>query len=72
MDNNLSLHLKTFNDKVRVMNQSQKKDLTLSAQEARNIHSDIFNLLAQLAELTKKPQDDLQVSQIVMDGGGFK
>lgn len=72
MDSNISLHLKMFNDKVRIMNQSQKKDLTLSAQEVRNIHADIFNLLAQIAELTKNPQVDEEVTQIVMDGGGFK
>lgn len=72
MDNNLTLPLKMFNDKVRVMNQTQKKDLLLSAQEARNLHAELFALLAQIAELSKKPQESPDVVQISMDGGGFK
>lgn len=73
MDNNLSLHVRMFNDKVRIMNQTHSRDLTLSAVEARNLHSDIFALLAHIAELTEKPQvTDEEVIQINMDGGGFK
>ena len=48
---NLSIHTRVFNDRVRAMNQTQSKDLVLSAGEARNLHSDIFNLLARIAEL---------------------
>jgi peptidoglycan hydrolase CwlO-like protein len=72
MDSNMSLHLKIFNDKIKLMNQSQSRDLTLSAQEARNIHADVFALLAQIAELSKKPQSNEEIVQISMDGGGFK
>lgn len=72
MDNKLSLHVKMFNDKVRVMNQSQAKQLILSAQEARNLHSDIFAILAQVTELANKPQVTDEVVEITMDGGGFK
>jgi len=61
-----------FNDKVRVMNQTQSKQLVLSTQEARNLHADIFALLAQLAELGDKPAVEPVVNQIGMDGGSFK
>ena len=67
-----SKYVKMFNDKVRVMNQTQSRDLTLTAQEARNLHNDIFALLAQISELAKKPQASDEVVQISMDGGGFK
>lgn len=70
---NISLPLKMFNDKVRAMNQTQRKDLTLSSMEARNLHNEIFVLLAQIAELSKKPESiDDTVIQVGMDGGGFK
>lgn len=72
---NISLPLKNFNDKVRAMNQTQKKDITLSAMEARNLHNEIFVLLAQIAELSKKSLStnvDENLVQIGMDGGGFK
>ena len=65
-----------FNDKVKLMNQSKSKDLTLSAQEARNLHSDLFDLLNHCATLSRavqtptKPADE--VVTVAMDGGGFK
>jgi hypothetical protein len=72
MEDKLSIHVRTFNEKVRIMNQTQKKDLILTAPEARNLHADIFALLAQLAELTEQPKNTGGVSQISMDGGGFR
>ena len=70
MEQQLSLHLKKFNDRVKVMNQTGSKQLALSAEEARNLHADIFNLLANIAELQAGPQ---QVTQAPagLDGGGF-
>jgi hypothetical protein len=66
----LSLAVKNFNDRVKVMNQTGSKQLSLSADEARNLHADIFNLLANLAELqtTREPEQPANVS---LDGGGF-
>jgi hypothetical protein len=74
MENNLTIHLKMFNDKVKLMNQSQAKQLTLTAQEARNLHADLFDLLNHCATLSQELAIK-QVEQIVnvnMDGGGFK
>lgn len=61
-----------FNDKVRVMNQTQSKQLILTAVEARNLHADIFALLAQIAELSERPEPAPMVTQFGMDGGSFK
>ena len=74
MNENLSLHLKMFNDKVKLLNQSNQKQLTLSASEARNLQSDIFELLNHCANLSKRVQDNQTDSVITvsMDGGGFK
>jgi len=70
---NISIHIKNFNDKVKVMNQTNSKEIMLNANDARNLHSEIFALLAHIAELSSKLQvktDD--VVEISMDGGGFK
>lgn len=66
-----SLTIRTFNEKVKVMNQTNGKQLVLSAQEARSLHNDIYALMANIAELaSNKVADD--VIQISVDGGGFK
>jgi hypothetical protein len=73
MSDKLSIHVRAFNEKVRIMNQTQKRDLLLTAAEARNLHADIFALLTHIAELSEQPQESpAVVSQISMDGGGFK
>ena len=61
-----------FNDRVRAMNQSNSKLLTLNAEEARNLHAEIYNLLALTAELSKSAPVVQNSLQINMDGGGFK
>lgn len=66
----LSLSIKNFNERVKVMNQTGSKQLALSADEARNLHADIFNLLANIAELQVQP-DAEQTASISLDGGGF-
>jgi hypothetical protein len=73
MENNLTMHLKMFNDKVKLMNQSQSKQLILSAQEARNLHADLFDLLNHCATISQKLQEKRQddVVSVGMDGGRF-
>jgi hypothetical protein len=56
------------------MNQTNAKDLTLSAAEARQLQADIFDLLTQIAELTviKKTAEEVAEVSIEMDGGNFR
>ena len=56
------------------MNSSQSPTLVMTAQDARNLHSDIFAILAQFAELSERQQSAPtdEIVQISMDGGGFK
>ena len=47
--------------------------LPISAQEARNLQSEIFALLVQVADMSRsKTSAEPDVVQISMDGGGFK
>ena len=73
MEHQLSLHLKKFNDRVKVMNQTNAKELNLSALEARNIHTEIFELLTKINDLTevRKQSDDNATVNVEFDGGNF-
>ena len=53
------------------MNQTNSKQLVLSAEEARSIHADIFSLLSMIAELQNRSEPE-PVNSVFMDGGGFK
>ena len=68
----LSLALKNFNDRVKQMNQSGSKQLMLSAEEARNLHADMFILLVNFAEAQATVDPVMDNVSIGMDGGGFK
>jgi hypothetical protein len=69
---NLSLAIRNFNDRVKQMNQTGSRQLNLNADEARNLHADIFQLLAIIAELQTTNTNSDQVVQVSLDGGGFK
>lgn len=71
MSDNLTYHIKLFNDKVRMLNQTSGKTLTLTAQEARSLHNDIYDLLSTIAELSKNGGQDSGAVNISMDGGRF-
>ena len=61
-----------FNDKVRTMNQSNSKILTLNQQEARSLHAEIYDLMATIASLSKNtPAAGITSVSINMDGGTF-
>lgn len=66
----ISLAVKNFNERVKIMNQTGSKQLSLSAEEARNLHADIFNLLANVAEL-QNTSETAQPTSVSLDGGGF-
>ena len=68
----MSLHVEAFSDKVRTMNQTSSKNLTLSAAEARNLHTEIFALLATIVELSAAKEKQAIVSPVYeLDGGSF-
>jgi hypothetical protein len=57
------------------MNQTNAKELTLTATDARNIHADIFELLTQIQALTEirnqEEAKDNAVVNVEFDGGNF-
>ena len=74
-NNNLTISIKRFNDKLKIMNQSGARDLTLTAQEARGLHSDIFELMSMITTLSasigSNPEPE-KIVQVSMSGGTFR
>jgi len=71
MEQQLSLHLKKFNDRVKVLNQTKAKELILNASEARQLHADIFDLLNKINDLTAIQKSNQQPTIINLEGGKF-
>ena len=72
LEQQLSLHLKKFNDRVKVMNQTNSRDLNLSAAEARQLQADIFDLLTKINDLVEVKQNTAEPTlQINLQGSKF-
>ena len=72
MEQQLSLHLRKFNDRVKVLNQTNARDLVLSAAEARQLQADIFDLLTQIQALAEiKESNQNEVIAVQVKGAGF-
>jgi len=67
----LGFHSANFSSKVRLMTQSQNKTLTLTADDARNLQSEITELLAKIVSLENSPVESQENVVVNMDGGGF-
>ena len=65
-----SYHVLNFSKMVQLMDQTQSKRLTMSAEDARNLHTEIFALLARIADLTET-KEETEVMSVAMDGGRF-
>ena len=66
----LSLAISNFNERVKIMNQTGSRQLALTAEEARNLHADIFALLANIAESQGLPVQ-MPAEPVSFDGGSF-
>lgn len=72
MEQQLSLHLRKFNDRVKVLNQTNAREMVLSAAEARQLQADIFDLLTQIQSLTEvKASVENEVITVQVKGSGF-
>jgi hypothetical protein len=59
------VHIEKFNRMVQIMNQRHEKSIVIDADLARNLMTDLVNLMNQATAV----QDD--TIMVNMDGGGF-
>jgi hypothetical protein len=69
----MSQHLQRFVDRVRGAEARGVRDLTMSMDDARNLHADLTRLLIELNDLRNKAVqiESDQVITVQMDGGKF-
>jgi hypothetical protein len=73
MDYNPTVNILGFNDKNRLMNQTRAQELRMTSIEANNLQADITAMLAEIARLSVlNNQQNEQIVQISIDGGGFQ
>lgn len=72
MPKSLTPSLSKFCEKVRVMNQTQSKNLMLTPAEARNMESDILDLLLQINDLQARLLERADTIQVEIASPGFK
>ena len=71
MEQQLSLHLRKFNDRVKVLNQTNSRELILTAAEARQLQADIFDLLTQIQALAEVKSNEPEVIAVQVKGASF-
>jgi hypothetical protein len=70
----VGIHLDKFNNRVKVLNQTQSRNMTLTADEARNLQTDVFDVLSAIASMEVELQglrNAVAASGPAFDGGGF-
>jgi hypothetical protein len=66
------LHIKNFINKMSVMEGKKSKDVVLPINDAKGLRDDICRLLADLHELNRDKNNDEEIINVSVKGGGFK
>jgi len=66
------LHVKSFIEKVSLLESNRTKDLVMPMSEARGLRDEIALILLDLQEYNSKSKAEEQVFQIEIKGGTFK
>jgi len=62
------IHINKFIDKIKMLESRQAKNLTMSLQEAKDLHADITKLLLVLEELHSKNNN---INEIIIKGNDW-
>lgn len=70
----MSLHINRFIDRLKACESRNQRDVTLTLQEARDLHADVTRLLLRLQDLEQQresaPRND-DVITVEVQGGTF-
>jgi hypothetical protein len=70
----MSLHINKFIDRIKAAESRSQRDVTLTINEARDLHADITKLLIVVQELQQQlltSQQEQSVISVELDGGKF-
>ena len=63
------VHITRFIDKIKSLESKKAKQMTLSIQEAKDLHGDITKLLLALEELHQRSEKAEEVTEVRVEGG---
>lgn len=68
------LHIKSFFNKMTVMDSKQSNTLVITKEDARGLRDDIISLLADLHKLSKEEIENKneEIIDVRVKGGSFK
>jgi hypothetical protein len=66
----MSLHITKFLDRIKAAESRQQREVTMSINEARDLHADITRLLARL-EQAHTANSEPEVIEVRLSGGTF-
>lgn len=69
----MSLHINRFIDKIKSLESKNAKQMTMTIQEARDLHGDITKLLLALQEIHRRQQEKAneEPQEVELNGGKF-
>lgn len=68
----MSLHINRFIDRLRAAESRQQRDVTLTINEARDLHGDITRLLLQLQTTAQSDTNPATAIEVQLSGGTFR
>lgn len=67
----MSLHINRFVDRLRATESRRQPTMSMTVQEARDLHSDITKLLITVEQLRQDVQPSAESITIELQGGSF-
>lgn len=67
----MTLHITRFVDRVRAAESRQQREVTMTLNEARDLHADITRLLLRLESQAQAPAQP-EVVEVRLSGGTFR
>ena len=67
----MSLHINRFVDRIKAAESRSQRDVSMTINEARDLHADITKLLLVLQGLQEQIQQAQPTVTVELDGGNF-
>jgi hypothetical protein len=67
----MSMHIARLLDRIKAADSRQQRDITMTVNEARDLHADITRLLLALEQAHRPSEKPQENTDIALSGGSF-
>ena len=67
----MSMHIARLLDRIKAADSRQQRDITMTVNEARDLHADITRLLLALEQAHQTVEKPQETTDIAITGGSF-